>query len=32
MMLEPRCKVQSYAILDARTPGTVNIVSNKDCN
>ena len=24
--------MQSYAILDARTPGIVNIISNKDCN
>lgn len=23
--------MQSYAILDARTPGIVNIVSNKNC-
>ena len=22
---------QSYAILDARTPGIVNIISNKNC-
>ena len=23
--------MQSYALLDARTPGIVNIISNKDC-